>query len=98
MVAERDARPTQASYDLILEDRDTLDSRIFALLPKEQNITIHTATLLDPGSLGSNYDYNTISDLGFNFNALQGKLRWYSNGVEILDNSVIRISKNDTEF
>ena len=54
-------------------------------------------TLLDSGSLGSNQDYTTVSDQGFNFNALEGQLRWYSDGVEILDNSTIRITKSDNE-
>ena len=101
--AELDARPTQASYDAMVAERDdlaeqfnTLDSRVFALLPKEQN-TSNTLTLLDSGSLGSDRDYSTVSDQGFDFNALEGQLRWYSDGVEILDNSVIRITKNGNE-
>ena len=73
MVAERDARPTQTSYDGIVAERDglaeqfnTLDSRVFALLPKEQITSNYSLTLLDSGSLGSNQDYTTVSDQGFN--------------------------------
>ncbi|MGC6605309.1 MAG: pentapeptide repeat-containing protein, partial [Lentimonas sp.] len=98
--AERDALPTQASYDAVVAELTTLEVRVFALLPKEQSSTAYEPVLLNAGTLGSNQDYTTVSDSGdgpreFNFEAQQGQLRWYSNGVELLNNSKIRISSAD---
>ena len=99
-IAERDARPTQEAYDTVATELTTLEERVFALLPKEQSSTAYELILLNAGTLGSNQDYTTISDSGdgpreFVFEAQQGELRWYSNGVELLNNSKIRISSAD---
>ena len=101
--AERDARPTQASYDAKVSELDALDSRVFALLPKEQASTAYDPILLDADSLGADQDYVFVSDTGdgileFNFLAQEGQLRWYANGVELLNNSTIRIETSNHDL
>ena len=101
--AERDARPTQASYDAKVSELDALDSRVFALLPKEQASTAYDPILLDADSLGADQDYVFVSDTGdgileFNFLAQEGQLRWYANGVELLNNSTVRIETSNHDL
>ena len=98
--AERDALPTQEAYDAVATKLTTLEERVLALLPKERSSNLYELVLLNAGTLGSNQDYTTVSDSGdgpreFDFEAQQGQLRWYSNGVELLNNSKIRISSAD---
>ena len=103
VTAERDARPTQASYDAKVSELETLESRVFALLPKEQTSTVYNPILLDADSLGVDQDYVFVSDTGdgpweFNFLAEEGQLRWYANGVELLNNSTIRIETSNHDL
>ena len=101
--AERDALPTQEAYDAKVSELETLESRVFTLLPKEQASTTYNTVLLDADSLGANQDYVSVSDTGggaweFNFLAQEGQLRWYANGVELLNNSTIRIETSNHDL
>ena len=101
--AERDALPTQEAYDAKVSELDALESRVFTLLPKEQASTTYNTVLLDADSLGANQDYFSVSDTGdgaweFNFLAQEGQLRWYANGVELLNNSTIRIETSNHDL
>ena len=101
--AERDALPTQEAYNAKVSELEALESRVFALLPKEQTSTVYNPILLDADSLGVDQDYDFVSDTGdgpweFNFLAEEGQLRWYANGVELLNNSTIRIETSNHDL